>query len=127
MNTKVITAARILLGLIYFVFGLNFFFQLIPVSPPESETAKNFMAGLFQAGYFFPFMKTIEITAGAMLLVNFYTPLALLLLAPITLNIVLYHRILAGGPPMDLVMVATSLVLAWSYRKVYAPIFVKQS
>ena len=52
MQSKIHLGARLLLGLIFVVFGLNGFLMFIPVPPPESEAAKAFMGGLFQAGYF---------------------------------------------------------------------------
>ncbi len=117
---KIVPVARILLGLVYFVFGLNGFLQFIPVPPVEDENAKAFMAGLFSTGYFFPTLKATEVICGLALLSGFFVPLSLVVLAPITLQIFLYHRFLAGGPPMDVVMLVLHLFLGWAYIKAYS-------
>src|SRR5579859_1765268 len=90
------TASRILLGLIFFVFGLNGFLQFIP-QPPMPAQAGAFMGGLAAAGYMFPLIKGVEVVGGALLLSNRYVPLALAIIAPNVVNIVLFHSLLAPG------------------------------
>ena len=117
---------RSLLGLIYLVFGLNLFFhfKFIPMPPPSPGPAGAFEGGLFGAGYFFPFMKVIEILSGIFLLVNKYTALFVLVIFPITLNIFLFHAFLATeGIAMGGVMILINLFLGYAYRKYYASIF----
>lgn len=115
------TVARTLLGLVFFVFGLNGFFHFIP-APPPPPAAAAFAGALFASGYFFPLLKTVEVTAGALLLANRFVPLALAALAPIVVNIVAFHLFLApGGAPIALVTLALEIFLAWSYRHAYAP------
>lgn len=126
-NNRAVIAARILLGLIYFVFGLNFFLHFIPGSAQPEGKAAAFVGGLFQSGYFFPMIKVIEVLAGALLLLGFFTPLLLVILMPITINILLFHTALApGGFPtgLSLIMLITHLFLAWAYRNHYKPLFV---
>jgi putative oxidoreductase len=120
MSTKLksfsVVVARVLLGLIYFVFGLNFFLHFIPM-PPVAGTAQSFMTGLFQSGYFFPFLKTIEVVLGALLIVGFFVPVSLVILMPVTINILLFHSFLTpGNALMSIVMIALHLYLAWAYR-----------
>ncbi len=126
MNKNVYLGARILLGLTFVVFGLNGFLNFIPLPPIEDESAKAFMGGLAATGYFFPFMKAIEVICGLLLLSGFYVPLALAVLAPIIINIVLYHRILAGGPPLDILFLALELILVWGYQAAYKPMLAKK-
>jgi putative oxidoreductase len=115
---------RSLLGLIYLIFGLNFFFHFIPMPAPGKDAAGAFEGGLFGAGYFFPFMKVIEILSGIMLLVNKYTALFLLIIFPVTLNIFLFHAFLEpSGIPMGGAMLLLNLFLGYAYRKYYEPIF----
>ena len=63
MATKIksisVVTARIVLGLIYFVFGLNFFFHFLPTPPSAGGVAEAFVGGLFQSGYFFPMLKPL--------------------------------------------------------------------
>lgn len=113
-------AARILLGLIFTVFGANYFFHFIPMHEMP-EVAGKFMMGLGASGYFFPFMKTVEIVCGVLLLSGLYVPLALTVLAPIVVNIFLFHLLLApGGVAIAIAILAIELFLAWSYRSKFA-------
>lgn len=121
------TAARVLLGLIFFVFGLNGFLHFIPQPPPEGEAAA-FLGALFAAGYMFPVIKGVEVLAGLALLGNRFVPLALTVLAPITVNIALFHLFLApAGMPMVVVLLAASLYLAWVHRAAFAGVLAARS
>lgn len=117
---KMALGARLLLGLIYFVFGLNFFFQFIPL-PPNPEAASNLLGAFFASGYMFPFIKLTEIIGGLALLSGLFMPLALVVLAPITLNILALHLFLApAGLPMTFVIVVLHLFLGYVNRDKYA-------
>ena len=114
------SASRILLGLIFFVFGLNGFLQFIP-QPPAPEKAMAFMGALAATGYMFPLIKSVEVIGGALLLSNRFVPLALAIVAPNVVNIVLFHTFLApAGLPIALLVLALELFTAWSYRSAYA-------
>jgi hypothetical protein len=113
-------AARIVLGLVFFVFGLNGFLHFLP-QPPLPDAALPFISGLASSGYMFPVLKGIEVAAGVMLLASFMVPLALTLLAPIVVNIALFHVFLAPGLPMVVLLLGLELYLAWSYRAAFAP------
>lgn len=115
---KLPTVARVLLGLVFFVFGLNGFFGFLP-QPPMEGAAATFMGGLGAAGYFFPLLKGTEVVAGALLLGNRFVPLALALIAPIIVNIALFHLVLAPSVGMVVFLLATELYLAWSYRSAF--------
>jgi putative oxidoreductase len=120
MKTKVTPAARILLGLIFFVFGLNGFFHFLP-QPPMSGPPADFIGALIATGYLFPLLKGTEVVAGALLLSGRLVPLALTVLAPVVVNIVGFHLFLApSGLPLPLVVVALGLFLAWSYRRAFS-------
>ena len=117
------TVARVFLGLIFFVFGLNGFLHFIP-NPTEAlpDRAAAFLGGLMGTGYLFPLLKGVEVTAGFMLLSNRFVPLALALLAPIIVNIVAFHTLLVpSGVAIALVVLVLEVFLAWSYREVYRP------
>jgi len=115
--------ARLLLGGIFFIFGVNGFLQLFPM-PPGPEAAENFLGALGASGYMFPLIKSVEVVAGLMLLVGRYIPLALVLLAPGIVNILLFHVFLApGGLVLALGILLLELYLAWSYRDLYRPMF----
>ncbi len=115
--------ARVILGLIFFVLGLNKFLQFIPV-PPPTGTAGEFMFGLSKAPYMFPLIGFIEVVAGALLLSGRLVPFALLLLFPINLNIFLFHLALTPESiGMGIFMMAAHILLAVYYWPVYKPIF----
>src|ERR1700751_3600268 len=85
--------ARVLLGLVFLVFGLNIYFHFIPQPPPPGDA--GVMAGLmFQHGWF-TFFGILYIIAAVLLLVGRFIPLGLVLLAPIIVNILLFHITLA--------------------------------
>jgi uncharacterized membrane protein YphA (DoxX/SURF4 family) len=113
--------ARVVLGLVFVVFGANYFFDFLPPQPPPPDDALPFLGGLVASGYIFPVIKSIEIAAGVALLANRFVPLALVLLAPIIVNIVLFHTVLAPALPIPLAILALELYLAWSYRGAFAP------
>lgn len=124
MNNKIAIGARVLLGLIFFVFGLNGFLNFIP-QPPLPEGAVAYMTGLGSTGYFFPVLKGVEVLAGAALITGIFAPLALIVLAPIIVQIFLFHAILTPGVSnlvMPLALVVLALITAYSYRKKYEPL-----
>ncbi len=113
---------RSLLGLMFLVFGLNGFLNFLP-QPPAEGAALEFLGGLGASGYFFPFLKGTEILIGLALLGNRFVPLALTVLAPITVNIVAYHIFLApAGMGMVALIVALQVYSMWSYRAYYAAV-----
>ncbi|HKL38174.1 MAG TPA: DoxX family membrane protein [Bacteroidales bacterium] len=92
-NPTFIKVLRVLLSVILIVFSLNGFFSFLPMPEPP-EAAARFLQALGEAGYVFPLLYGVEIIIGVLLLLNRYTPLALLAFSPIALNILLYHLVL---------------------------------
>ena len=122
---KATTAARIIYGLLWVIFGVNFFLNFLP-QPPPPEQAMKFLGGLMAAPYFFPVMKLLEIILGLMLLANIATPLALVLISPVVVQILLFHTILApAGAPLALLMTALNLFLGIAYWNNFKPLFKK--
>lgn len=117
MKARITMILRLLLGLIFVVFGLNGFFQFLAVPPPSGEAAKVFMGGLFQTGYFFPILALVQTLSGMILLSGFFVPLGLLILAPITVNIFFYHIFLdPANLLMAILVVALNIYLGWAYK-----------
>jgi uncharacterized membrane protein YphA (DoxX/SURF4 family) len=119
------TLARVGLGLIFTVFGLNGFFHFLP-QPPLEGTALQFIGGLAAAGYFFPLLKGTEVLVGLALLSGRYVPLALTVLAPISINIFAFH-VLAGGLALPTVILALQLYLAWHNRAAFRTVLEAKS
>lgn len=119
---KVKTAARLLLGAVFTLFGLNGFLGFLPMPPPEGLAAA-FMGGLGASGYFFPLLKGTELLAGLLLLGNRFVPLALTVLAPIVVNILAFHLFMApAGLALPLIVTALGVYLAYTEREVFAPV-----
>jgi uncharacterized membrane protein YphA (DoxX/SURF4 family) len=114
--------ARILLGLVFFVFGLNGFFHFIPQPKSMPEKIGAFFGGLMQTGYMLPLIFGTQVTGGALLLMNRFVPLALALLAPVIVNILAVHIFLEpSGLPIAIVVLVLELYLAWAYRNAFCP------
>lgn len=85
------TIARYLLGLIFVVFGLNFWLQFLTVpSPPEGSLAAGFIGAIYLSG-FLAVVKVFEVIGGILLLAGRYVNLALAVVGPIAVVIVMYH------------------------------------
>jgi uncharacterized membrane protein YphA (DoxX/SURF4 family) len=127
ISRKLPTVARVLLGAVFFVFGLNGFFHFLP-QPPAPARAMAFAGALASTGYFFPLLKTVEVLAGALLLTGALVPFALTLLAPIIVNIVAFHAFLAPGNygVVGLVL-ASEIYLALVNRAAFAPLFARRA
>lgn len=128
MKTKIALGARLLLGLIYFVFGLNGFLNFIPPPPSMPEGAMGFFTALMATGYFLPVLKATETICGALLLSGFAAPVALVILAPITIQIFLFHANLTPGLEnliLPVVMIILHLLAARAYWHLYRPLFAK--
>lgn len=114
--------ARVLLGLIYTVFSLAFFFHLMPQQEMSGPTLE-FVMGLAASGYIMPVVKTFELVCGVALLSGRFVPLALVVIFPITLNVTLFHLFLMpSGLAVPIVMMAANLFLAYTYRDRYVAI-----
>jgi hypothetical protein len=97
--------AQALLGLIFLVSGLNGFLHFMP-TPSYRPPATEFLQALADTGYFVPVLKVVETAGGALLLARRFSALALVLLAPVVVQILLFHVFLApSGLPLALLLV----------------------
>jgi uncharacterized membrane protein YphA (DoxX/SURF4 family) len=123
-TNKSVSVARYVQGGAFFIFGLNGFLHFLP-QPPAPEPAQALLGAFAASGYMFPLIKGTEVVAGLLLLLGRFVPLSLVLIAPVLVNIVLYHLLLAPGAEglaLPLLLLGTELYLAWSYRHVFAPL-----
>jgi len=122
--------ARLLFGFVFFGSGLAGLLNLAPPPADLPVDLKTFMAGMMATKYFFPLLKGTETICGALLMSGFYVPLALVVLAPIVLNIFLTHLFLApSGLPLAIVVGLLEIYLAFfasPYKEVIRPIFVRK-
>jgi uncharacterized membrane protein YphA (DoxX/SURF4 family) len=93
MKKPILITARVLLGLMFFVFGLNGFLNFIP-APPPTGLAGQFLGAMFVSHYLSA-VFALQLVAGVFLLANRFVRAALVILAPILVNIALFHACLA--------------------------------
>ena len=122
-ESKATVAARLALGLMFAVFGLNGFLHFLPMPAPEGA-AGALMGALAASGYMFPLIKGTEVVAAALLLSGRVPALGLLLLAPIVVNIVAFHAFLApAGLGLGLVALGIGVFLARQYWAAFRGVF----
>jgi putative oxidoreductase len=114
--------ARYLAGVIFLVFGLNGFVNFIPF-PPPTGVAGQFMGALYASHYLWVIFA-FQLVAGVLLLVNRYVPLAVALLAPVIVNILSFHVLMApSGLPLALVVALLWALLFVNVRPAFAGLF----
>ena len=124
---KIVTLiARILLGLVFLVFGLNGFLNFLSMGPMPTGLAGQFMGALFLSHYYWV-VAALQIAGGALLLANRFVPFALMLLGPVIVNIICYHVFLnpSGAPPAAMVTVLW-LIVFYGNRQHFSGIFVQR-
>jgi uncharacterized membrane protein YphA (DoxX/SURF4 family) len=119
----VIIIARVLLGLLFAVFGSNAFLHFIPM-PPMQGLPGQFLGALVNSGYIYP-IAALQVIGGLLLLLGArFVPLGLTLLGPVIVNIVLYHIFLdQQGLGMAICISIFALFLLWIYRYKFPAIF----
>jgi putative oxidoreductase len=119
--------ARILLGLVFLVFGLNGFLHFIPMKGLPPGLAGQFLTALIQSHYVY-FVSALQLIGGALLLVNRYVPLGLTLLGPVIVNIILYHATMDhAGLSLAIVVAILWCVVAFRERQYFASLFVQKT
>jgi putative oxidoreductase len=118
--------ARILLGLIFLVFGLNGFLQFIHL-PPPTGIAGQFFGALFGSRFYIVIFG-VQTIGGLLLLANRFVPLALVLLGPVIVNIFFFHALMApAGLPLAIVVVLLWTIVAVRNNQHLAGIFVQRT
>ena len=119
------TIARFVLGLVFVVFGLNGFLNFIPMEPVPA-LAGQFAAALIQSHYMVVVL-TLEVLSGLLLVTNSYALLATTFIAPIIVNILLFHIFMAPADlPVAALVAALWVVSAYPYRTLLLPLFQRQ-
>ncbi|MFI6101938.1 hypothetical protein ACIA8G_40850 [Lentzea sp. NPDC051213] len=115
---------RLLTGLLFATTGLNGFLMFMPAPDPSTmaKAGVDFSAALYQTGYMLELTSATQLVAGLLLIAGRFVPLALALLAPVVVNIFLFHVFLEpSGMVTALLVVAAEIGLAWAYRDRFRP------
>lgn len=123
----VVLIARLLLGLIFVVFGLNGFLHFLAMGPMPTGLAGQFIGALVASHYIWV-VAGLQVIGGALLLLNRFVPLALVLLGPVIVNIVLYHVFLSpSGAVMAAVVTILWLIVFYGKRQYFSGIFAQRT
>lgn len=123
MNSRFTLLVRIVLGIILVIFGSNKFLHFLPLPPPTGSAAE-FMDSLKATGYIFPIIGILEVFIGVMLLLQKWVAFVLILLAPISINILLFHLFLdIPGVTVAFLVVILNGILIYKRWKYYSPLF----
>lgn len=115
MKIGVLTS-RILLGILFLIFGLNDFLHFIPVPPMPPSDGLTF-ANIMLAHHYMTFVGGLMVIASVLLLIGRYIPIALVILGPILVNILLYHFLLdQSGAITGVIATLLEIFLIWAYR-----------
>ena len=121
----VVTIARILVGLVFLVLGLNGFIGFLG-GPPTEGTAGAFLGSMWSSHYTW-MVSAVQVVAGAMLLTDLYVPLAIVALGAVLLNILTFHiTMMPAGLPLPIIVTILWFVVAWPLRAHFAPLFVRK-
>ncbi len=121
---KIVTlVSRILLGLLFVVFGLNGFLHFIPQPPQPPGLARDYFMVMISSHYLLlPF--ALQLVSGLLFLANRYIPFALVLVAPVIVNILMFHVLmLPAAIAPGLAATVFWLVVAYNVRSAFAGIF----
>lgn len=121
----VVAAARILMGLVFVVFGANMLFPFLPMPDVPAGPLKDFNTALWTTHYIWV-VGVCQFVPGLLLLINRYVPLALTVLAGMLVNILSTHTFIMRGQglfPIPIVVVLLWLIVFWSVRPAFAGIF----
>jgi putative oxidoreductase len=117
---------RLLFGSLFIITGLNGFFHFLP-NPVMIGKEQEFVLGLMASGYFFPLLMGTQVICGVLLVTGAFVPLAIVALAPIVVNIFLFHLFVSPkGLPIAIIVCAFEIYLAFfaePYNKIVMQIF----
>ncbi len=113
--------ARVLLGLIFVVFGSNAFLHFLPTPPLPQGVTGEFLHSFFASGYVYV-IGGFQVIGGLLLLIGRFVPLGLTILGAIIVNIWAFHILMApdpGGMVPAAIVTIFELFLVWRYRDAF--------
>jgi len=117
--------AGVILGLLFIMAAVMFFFQLVEMPPPPEGSPSAMFFGAFGPTGYLTFIKTFELVGGIIVMIPRLRNFGLLLLGPVIVNILAFHIFVAGGAKdllngMTITIIVLSLYLLWDARKKFA-------
>lgn len=122
--------ARILVGGMFVFSSVNYVFKFMDNPPPPSPQAGSYLGAL--AGYpegtpaYMQVVKVCEFVGGLLVLSGRFTPVGLVLVTPVAVNIALYELVYGGKPGPGVILTVLAAFLVWVYRRAFAPVFAPQ-
>lgn len=119
MTTRLVFAARLALALPLLVFGLDGLLNFLPADtyPEHGPRAAEFLSAIQGSGYLWQILKLAEVAVGLALVLGKFVPLALVVIAPVIVNIVGFHLTMEReGTWLAVYLVACTAFLAYAYR-----------
>jgi uncharacterized membrane protein YphA (DoxX/SURF4 family) len=111
---------RTLMGLLFLFASIVVLLNLVP-KPELTGAVKTFNEGMDAAPYFLPLLKVTELLCGIAFVTGRFVPLATVVIAPIIINIFLFHLFLdRTGLPVAVFLVFANIFVAYYYRNSYA-------
>jgi uncharacterized membrane protein YphA (DoxX/SURF4 family) len=113
--------ARVLLGLIFVMFGSNAFLHFLPMPPLPQGITGEYLHAFFASGYVYA-IGGLQVVGGLLVLIGRFVPLGLTILGAIIVNIWLFHILMApelGGMMPAILVLILELFLVWRYREAF--------
>lgn len=116
---KILTIVlRVLLGLMFLIFGANGFLQFMPM-PPMSGLPGDFIHAMAASGYL-QAVAACQMIGGALLVAGWHVPVGLVILGPVIFNILCFHIFLERtGLGMAIGVALVASFLTWQYRSAF--------
>ncbi|MFN8391327.1 MAG: DoxX family membrane protein [Bdellovibrionota bacterium] len=113
---------RTLMGLLFIFASVTYLFNLMP-QPELTGATKVFMDGMLATGYMMTLIKITELVCGLAFVSGFYVPLASIVIAPVIVNIFLFHLFVdRSGLPVAIFLVFANAFLAYTNWDRYRPV-----
>jgi putative oxidoreductase len=116
--------ARVLLGGLFVVLGLNFFLHFLAMPAPEPDSAPARFFGVMGTSGWMHVVSVCQIVGGLLVLSGVLTPLGLVVLGPVIVNIQLYHLFIDHQfVPLAVGVLILEIFLIYRYWPHFAPVF----
>lgn len=103
--------ARIIMGLVFVVFGLNGFLDFLK-GPLPPGIAGQFVGAFIQSHYVW-LVAGAQVIGGALMLAGRYVPLGLVILAPVIVNIDAFHLLMMPTGVQIAILVTICWIIAF--------------